>query len=120
MRAIHLGRTNVGERVAVAIDAGKTLLRPSAFEHEWRVAPPLMLTAREPSEGVFLAAAQDRWVAGWAAVWQERIGAAAIVDTYLLEPDGWRLVTPCDEWPTRRAVFPDRSFDLADVLVRGE
>jgi hypothetical protein len=120
LRAAHLAHSRAGERVAAAVDAGKALLRPTAFEYEWRLAPPVVLTAREPSEGVFLAAAQDRWITGWAAVWQERIGAAALVDTYCLEPDGWKLVTPCEDWPGRRAVLPNRSFDLADVLVRAD
>ena len=57
-------------------------------------------------------------IAGWAAVWQERVGAAALVDTYLMEGTGWRPLTAPTEWPIRRAVSQGRSFDLADLLVR--
>jgi Xaa-Pro dipeptidase len=117
-RVAHLARAKVGDRVSVTLDAGKAVLRPTPFEHEWRLAPPVCLTSREPSEGVFLATAQDKWVAGWAVVWQERVGAAALVDTYLVEPNGWRAATPPLEWPIRRAVTQGRSFDLADLLVR--
>jgi Xaa-Pro dipeptidase len=118
LRVSHLAATRVGERVASTLEAGKTLLRNTVFEHEWWLTPPLLLTGREPSEGVFLAGAQDRWHTGWAAVWQERIGAAAVVDTYVLTSEEWLGITPPMEWPIRRAVVPGRSFDLPDLLVR--
>jgi hypothetical protein len=119
MRVAHLALSRVGGRVQTALDAGHSVLRPTPFEHEWRLSPPVCLTGREPSEGVFRAGVEDRWSATWAAVWQERIGAAAIVDTYLMDPDGWRPMTPPKEWPIRRAVSQQgREFDLADLLVR--
>ena len=118
LRASHLLNAKPGEPVWSSIEAGKLLLRSSTFEHEWSNAPAVVLTGREPSEGVIIPGTQDRWIPGWAAVWQERVGAAAVVDTYLLEQDGWRLLTPCDDWPIRRAVTPSRTFDFADLLVR--
>jgi hypothetical protein len=119
LRTSHLVNARVGERVTTALEAGRNLLRPTPFEHEWWASPPVVLTGREPSEGVFTMNAIDRWTPGWAAVWQERIGGAAVVDTYLLSPDGWRLLTATDDdWPIRRAVLPDREFNYADVLVR--
>ena len=75
---------------------------------------------REPSEGVFLATAQDKWLPGWAVVWQERIGAAAAVDTYLMQAGGWRPITPPSLWPIRKATSRGRTFELADFLVRGD
>jgi Xaa-Pro dipeptidase len=120
LRVTHLAVSKLHDRVYAALDAGVSLLRPSPFEHEWRLAPPVCLTGREPSEGVFLATAQDKWLPGWAAVWQERIGAAAVVDTYLLEESGWRPMTPPSLWPIRRAVSRGRTFELADFLVRGD
>jgi hypothetical protein len=119
-RVAHLAVAKVGDRVTATLDAGKAILRPTPFEHEWRIAPPVCLTGREPSEGVFLASAQDRWTADWAVVWQERVGAAALVDTYLLQDGGWQSATPPGEWPIRRAVTQGRSFDVADLLVRGD
>lgn len=119
-RVAHLAVAKVGERVSATLDAGKGVLRPTPFEHEWRLAPPVCLTGREPSEGVFLATAQDRWVPGWAVVWQERVGAAAVVDTYLVEESGWRAMTPPTDWPIRRALSQGRKFDLPDLLVRGD
>ena len=119
-RVAHLAIARAGERVTATLDAGKAVLRPTPFEHEWRLAPPVCLTGREPSEGVFLATGQDRWTPGWAVVWQERVGAAALVDTYLVEEGGWRAATPPAEWPIRRAVAQGRSFDLPDLLVRGD
>jgi Xaa-Pro dipeptidase len=118
-RVAHLAVTRVNGQVATTLNAGRAVLRPTPFEHEWRLAPPVSLTGREPSEGVFLAAAvEDRWAGGWATVWQERIGAAAVVDTYLLEPNGWKPLTPPIDWPVRRAISQGRTFDLADLLVR--
>jgi Xaa-Pro aminopeptidase len=120
LRVTHLAAAKLGERVYNALDAGVALLKPSPFEHEWRLAPPVCLTGREPSEGVFLATAQDKWLPGWAAVWQERIGAAAVVDTYLMEQAGWRPMTPPSLWPVRRATSRGRTFELADFLVRDD
>jgi Xaa-Pro dipeptidase len=119
-RVAHLAMTKVGERVAVAFEAAKAVLRPTPHEHEWRAAPPVCLTGREPSEGVFLPAAQDRWARGWAAVWQERVGAMAVADTYVLGEDGWRMATPAGDWPVRRASSQGRSFELPDVLLRAD
>jgi hypothetical protein len=118
MRVAHLAVTRVGGHVSTTLNAGRSVLRPTPFEHEWRLSSPVCLTGREPSEGVFRAGVEDRWMATWAAAWQERIGAAAVVDTYLLEADGWRPMTPPNEWPIRRAVSQGRAFDLADLLVR--
>jgi hypothetical protein len=120
LRVTHLALSKLGDRVYAALDAGVTLLKSSPFEHEWRLAPPVCLTGREPSEGVFLATAQDKWLPGWAAVWQERIGAAAVVDTFVMEDAGWRPVTPPSLWPVRRATSRGRTFELADFLVRGD
>jgi Xaa-Pro aminopeptidase len=120
LRVTHLATSKLGERVYNALDAGVALLKPSPFEYEWRLAPPVCLTGREPSEGVFLATAQDKWLPGWAAVWQERIGAVALVDTYLMEEAGWRPVTPPSLWPLRRATSRGGTFELADFLVRGD
>jgi len=120
LRVIHLVAANPGDRVVAAIDAGKTLLRPTAYEHDWRAAPPVSLTGREPSEGVFLPAAQDRWTVNWAVIWQERVGAVAVVDTYLMADTNWRLITPATEWPIRRAVSQGHVYELPDVLARGD
>ncbi|HEX3151174.1 MAG TPA: hypothetical protein VHR66_24060 [Gemmataceae bacterium] len=118
-RVAHLAVTRVNGRVTSTLDAGRAVLRPTPFEHEWRFAPPVCLTGREPSEGVFLATAvEDRWQPHWTAVWQERVGAASVVDTYLLEPNGWKPLTPPTDWPVRRALSQGRSFDLADLLIR--
>jgi len=119
-RVAHLATSKVGDPVGVAFETGKAVLRPTAHEHEWRAAAPVCLTGREPSEGVFLPAAQDRWARGWAAVWQERVGAAAVVDTYVLNEDGWRAATPAGDWPVRRASSQGRAFELPDLLVRGD
>ncbi len=117
---VHRSATKLSERVADTIAAGKTFLRLTPFEHEWRIAPAVCLTGRESSEGLFLPAAQDRWLPGWAAVWQERLGATALADTYLLREDGWSLATPPSEWPIRRIQFQGQSFEVADFLVRKE
>ena len=118
LRVVHLAVGKPGDLVSASIDAGRAVLRPTPHEHEWRAAPLVCLTGREPSEGVFLPFAQDHWTPGWAAVWQERIGATAIVDTYLLTEGGWKLLTAPSEWPIRRAASPERVFELPDVLLR--
>ncbi len=116
--ATHIATAKAGEKVTAALDAGKLLLRPTPHEHEWRLTPMVALTGREPSEGTFLPTTTETWHDGWAAVWQERVGAAAVVDTFLLHAEGWENVTPHSDWPIRRAVFQGRKYDRADVLVR--
>jgi hypothetical protein len=118
LRVVHLAVGRPGELVSASIDAGRAMLRPTPHEHEWRAGPPVCLTGREPSEGVFLPFAQDHWAPGWAAIWQERIGATAVVDTYLLTEGGWKLLTVPTEWPIRRAASTERVFELPDLLLR--
>ncbi|WP_020470927.1 M24 family metallopeptidase [Zavarzinella formosa] len=116
--ATHIATAKLGEKVIVALEAGKILLKPTQYEHEWRLTPMVALTAREPSEGIFLPTSGERWLEGWAAVWQERIGSAAVVDTFLLHSEGWENLTPANDWPVRRAVFQGRTYDRPDVLIR--
>lgn len=118
--ATHLATAKAGEKVTVALDAGKLLLRPTPYEHDWRLTPMVSLTAREPSETIFSPTTPEHWHDGWAAVWQERVGAAAVVDTFLLHEEGWESITPTESWPIRRAVFQGRTYDRADVLVRSD
>lgn len=117
--AAHIATAKAGEKVATALDAGKLILRPTPYEHEWRLTPMVALTAREQSEGIFLPNTTDRWLMNTAAVWQERIGSAAVVDTFLLNPHQWEILTPATDWPIRRAVFQGVAYDRADVLIRG-
>jgi Xaa-Pro dipeptidase len=116
--ATHLLSAKIGDRVANSIEAGKAMLRTTPYEHDWRPSPPVCLTGREPSEGVFLPTAKDTWVVGWAAVWQDRVGAASLCDTYLLTDAGWKLATPFSDWPIRRAIVRGEPVDRADYLVR--
>ena len=120
LRVVHLASSKPGDLVSHAIDTGKAVLRPTPHEHEWRAAPLVCLTGREPSEGVFLPGTHDRWTPGWAAVWQERIGATAVVDTYLMTEQGWKLLTPARDWPLRRAASAERVFEMPDVLLRND
>ena len=117
-RLTHLSGMIVGERVARTTDAGNVLLKQSAFEHEWWTSAPVALTGREPSEGLFLPTAQDRWTNGWAVLWKERVGTVSLVDTYGITEDSWSAMTPPLEWPIRRGVVQGRTFDVADLLVR--
>lgn len=120
LRVTHLASTTLGERVAETLSAGKAILKPSEFEHEWWSLAPVSITGREPSEGVFLPSALDRWTNGWAIVWKERLGTASLVDTFSLSENGWQAITPPLEWPIRRGVVAGRTFDVAEILVRGE
>lgn len=117
-RLTHLSGMKIRERVARTIDAGNVLLKQTTFEHEWWTSAPVALTGREPSEGLFLPTAQDRWTNGWAVLWKERVGTACLVDTYCIVEDNWQAMTPPLEWPIRRGVVQGRSFDVADLLIR--
>jgi Xaa-Pro dipeptidase len=118
LNATHLLSARINDRTTNALEAGKALLKTTPFEHEWRASPPVCLTGREPSEGLFLSSAKDIWIIGWAAVWQDRIGASAICDTYILNDSGWDCVTPFSDWPLRRVLARGEPFNRADYLVR--
>ena len=118
MGAAQVAVATPGAKVTQAIEAGQILLRGTPYEHDWRRAPTVALTGREPSEGLFLPSSVERWIEHWAAVWQARVGSAAIIDTFILQPDGWENLTPPSEWPVRRVTFQGKTYDRADVLVR--
>lgn len=117
LQTIHLRLAELGASITKTFDTTKAVLKGTAYEHDWRAAPPFTLTGREPAEGIFHPNTQDHWLNGWVAVWQERIGAAAVVDTYALNETGWHSLTPPTEWPIRRAAYQGHSFEFAEVLI---
>jgi Xaa-Pro dipeptidase len=115
MATICLTNASPNERVSTTLEAGRESLLATSFEHEWRNSPPVVLTGREASEIVLTPSSTDRWLPNWAAIWQPRIGATAVVDTYLLEEGGWKTLTPSTEWPVRRSMLHDRAMDFPDI-----
>lgn len=116
--ATQLAFAKTSEKVALVFEATKQILKGTPYEHDWRLSPIVSLTAREASEGLFLPNSVDRWLEHWAAVWQSRVGRAAVVDTFVLNPEGWENLTVGEDWPIRRAIFQGTPYDRADLLVR--
>ncbi len=110
--------SKVGEKVSQALETAKTILKGTKYEYDWRLAPIFQLTGLEPSEGFMLPNNPDRWHAGWAAVWQARIGPAAIVDTFTLDDTSWNWVTKGFDWPIRRLIIQGKQHERPDMLLR--
>lgn len=117
-RVVHLAPIRVGDRVADGMAAGQHVLKSSRFEHEGRLSAPLRLTGRESSECLLLPTSPERWAIGWAMVWSERLGSAALGDTYVIGEDAVSCVTVPTDWPLRRIVYQGRTFDLPDAMIR--
>ncbi len=110
--------SKVGEKVSQTLETTKTVLKGTKYEYDWRLSPIFQLTGLDASEGIFLPSNPDRWHAGWAVVWQARVGPAAIVDTFTLDESSWRVATKGFDWPLRRLVIQGKQYERPDVLLR--
>lgn len=120
LAAVYWSMAVPGETVASAAEAGRWLLANSPYEYEWRQSQPGYGTGWFAAEELRRLGTDDPLVAHQPVVWQARVGAAAVVDTVLVDADAPRPVTPPDLafWPYKRIKLKDKSFDVPDVLVR--
>lgn len=118
LSGVWLAYSKLDQPVQIATQAGKALLRNTAYEFEWRNAPWGWWTGRETVESFLTPSQSGNWQTGHCVVWQARLGPANVCDTFLLGDEGWQNVTPILEWPTRRVIVQGRPFDRPDILVR--
>lgn len=116
--ASYRGRSVPGETIGAAGMAGRTLLKGTPHEFSWRDAQPGYGTGWLMAEELRRMGQDEPLVPDQAVVWQARVGAAAVVDTVLVTPDGPDAVTPPADWPFKRVTVGGRRIDVPDVLVR--
>ena len=120
LAAVFHASSRPGSTVAKAADVGRHLTAGGPFEYEWRHSQPGYGTGWMPAEELRRMGQDEPFVAHQAVVWQAKIGAAAVVDTVLIADDGPSMVTPVELWPFKRIKLQDRTYDVADLLVREE
>lgn len=115
--AVQRSLSIAGETIARAAEAGWTLLAGTEFEYEGRLSQPGYGTGRVPAEELRRAGQDEPFAPGWAVVWQARVGAAAIVDTMLVDRTPL-VATPPEAWPFKRINVLGTAFDIPDILIR--
>jgi Xaa-Pro aminopeptidase len=100
------------------LSAGRRVYQLAGFEHEWRLCPQGYITGHLPVEGELLPETGELFQAGWAITWTPSVGAASGCDTFLINEDGPRVVTPAEAWPLKRIRIQGADFVRPDVLQR--
>lgn len=118
LAAIYRMFSRPGEAVGTAGLAGRAVLVGTPYEFDWRLSQPGYGTGRFAAEELRRVGLDEPFVAGQAVVWQPRVGAAAVVDTVIVTPDGPVPVTAVEDWPHKRANVRGEVFDIPEILVR--
>lgn len=116
--AIDRVTSRPGGTIAAAVDTACAILKPTPYEHEWRLSPAGFGTGWFPAEELRKGGHDEKFVADQAIVWSARIGAAAVVDTVLVHKTDCEPVTPCGDWPFKRINTGVVGYEIPDVLVR--
>lgn len=118
--AVFLALSVPGETLTTAAEGGRRVLAKTPYEYEWRHSQPGYGTGWFAAEELRRLGTEDPFGPHQPVVWQARVGAAAVVDTALVTPDGARPVTPPDpaNWPFKRIILNGRGYDVPDLLVR--
>jgi Xaa-Pro aminopeptidase len=119
--AVFRSLTQPGASLGSIGKLGRVVLADTPHEFDWRFAPPGYGTGRFPAEELRRAGQDELLAAGYAVVWQPRVGPAAVVDTLIVTGEEPVPVTPPQEWPVKRiTVRGGPPHDVADVLVRDD
>jgi len=118
LAAVYQSRSRTGDTIGAAGELGRLLTANGPFEYEWRHSQPGYGTGWLPAEELRRMGQDEPFVANQAIVWQAKVGATAVVDTVLITEEGASVVTPLDLWPFKRIKYRERSYDVADLLVR--
>lgn len=117
--AVCRALTRPGAGIVDIATVARGVLGPGPYEFDWRLSPPGYATGRFPAEELRRGGVEDPLDAGYAVVWQARVGPSAVVDTLIVTADAPLTVTPPEDWPVKRITVRDGpSQDFPDVLVR--
>lgn len=118
MAAVYRAMSVPNESVGTAAEFARKLVANTPHEYEWRHSQPGYGAGRFAVEELRKAGQDEKFALGWPLVWQAKIGAAAIVDTVIVDQYAALPVTPPEGWPYKRIKMRERFFDVPDVLVR--
>lgn len=107
-----------GGTVADAAEDGRRVLSGGPYEYEWRQSQAGYGAGWFPAEELRRGGQDDPFAAGQVVVWQARVGAAAVVDTVLVNEGEPFQVTPVEHWPYKRVKIGERTYDVPDLLER--
>ena len=114
--AVQLAAAIGDRRMGAVAHLGRRALRNTEYEHSWRDAPPCLKLGRVASDGPVNPLSEETLEFGQAYLWQGRIGAAALGDSYLFGERGWELLTRPQEWPARRLTIGAERVILPETL----
>ena len=97
---------------------GRRVYQITGFEHEWRLSPQGFLTGHVPVELNLTPQTEELFQSDWPVTWQASVGAALSCDTFLVNEQGPRLVTPTELWPQKRIRIQGADFFRPDLLLR--
>ena len=116
--AIYRSQCVPGGTVAGMIDAAHTLLKGTAYEHDWRLYQPGYVSGWFHADELRKAGTDEPFVLNQALTLQVRLGSAAIVGTFLVNPEGHEAITSPTGWPFKRIGANNAMHDIPDILVR--
>ncbi|MEZ6141337.1 MAG: M24 family metallopeptidase [Zavarzinella sp.] len=116
--AAQLHLATVNDRMNRVYDVAKQFLKDTAWEHDWRKYPAVIFTGRDSIEQILSPTNAAGWKEYGGVLFQQRLADSILMDTYLLDFSGWKLVTTAQDWPIRMAILNGKKYPKADMLIR--
>jgi Xaa-Pro aminopeptidase len=100
------------------LQSGRRIYQLSDFEHEWQLVPQGWITGSAAVELPLTPKTEDLFTSGWTVTWRASAGAAVNCDTFIVNDDGPKSITPVEYWPLRRIRIQGAEFLRPDILQR--
>jgi len=91
------------------------------FDHadEWRLAEQGHVQGYRPSEVPVAPRCEYRLAANTSLYWRPSIGPAQLGDSFLLNADGFEILTPIEVWPSLEVAVKDVPIVCPGILIKG-
>ena len=116
--AVHRSECVPGGTVSGMIDSSYGLLKGTPYEHDWRLHQPGYTAGWFQADELRKAGIDEPFVLHQALTLQVRLGRAAIVGTFMVNPEGYEAITSPSGWPFKRIGALNAMHDIPDILVR--
>jgi len=116
--AVHRSQCVPGGTIAGMIDASYGLLKGTPYEHDWRLCQPGYTAGWFAADELRKAGVDESFALHQPLTLQVRLGRAAIVGTFLVNPEGHEAITSPTGWPFKRIGANNAMHDIPDILVR--
>lgn len=108
----------MGASIKEVFEAGQRIAATPDLEHVWREHPMGHFLGWLPVEQPLLPNSVVPLKPSQAQCWQVRVRSAFMADSYLQTETGPELLTPSEDWPTRRFQIGEQVVEVPDVLRR--